>query len=140
LGGTLRVGILSQWYDPEPGSAAVQGVLARTLAARGHSVQVVTGFANYPTGKVMAGYRLARRLDEENEGGIEVRRVAPTPATTAPVQLLPSSRAPSCRLTYKGQRRSRASFSGTGRRRWSPEPCPFAARPNVPQAGDLPLE
>jgi len=79
LGGTLRVGILSQWYDPEPGSAAVPGVLARSLAARGHSVQVVTGFPNYPTGKVAAGYRIARRLDEEIDG-VSVRRVALYPS------------------------------------------------------------
>ncbi len=80
MDGTLRVGILSQWYDPEPGSAAVPGVLARSLAARGHSVQVVTGFPNYPTGKVMAGYRIARSLDEETEGGVAVRRVALYPS------------------------------------------------------------
>ena len=78
--GPLRFGILSQWYDPEPGSAAIPGVLARSLAARGHSVQVVTGFPNYPTGEVMAGYRLARRLDEEAEGGVAVRRVALYPS------------------------------------------------------------
>lgn len=76
----LRFGILSQWYDPEPGSAAVPGVLARSLAARGHSVQVVTAFPNYPTGEIMAGYRLARRLDEVAEGGVAVRRVALYPS------------------------------------------------------------
>jgi len=43
-------------------------------------VQVVTGFPNYPTGKVMAGYRIARRLDEETEGGVAVRRVALYPS------------------------------------------------------------
>jgi colanic acid biosynthesis glycosyl transferase WcaI len=53
--------------------------LARSLAARGHSVRVVTGFPNYPTGKVKAGYRLARRLDEEIDG-VSVRRVALYPS------------------------------------------------------------
>ena len=77
---TLRFGILSQWYDPEPGSAAVPGVLARSLVARGHSVQVVTGFPNYPTGEIMEGYRLARRLDEQADGGVGVRRVALYPS------------------------------------------------------------
>jgi colanic acid biosynthesis glycosyl transferase WcaI len=76
----VRIGILTQWYDPEPGSAAIPGVLARSLAARGHSVQVVTGFPNYPTGKVMSGYRLARYMDEETENGVAVRRVALYPS------------------------------------------------------------
>ena len=80
MDGTLKIGLLSQWYDPEPGSAAVPGVLARSLAARGHSVQVVTGFPNYPTGRVMAGYRVARRLNEETDGGVAVRRVALYPS------------------------------------------------------------
>lgn len=56
------------------------GVLARSLAARGHSVQVVTGFPNYPTGEIMAGYRLSRRLDEVAEGGVSLRRVALYPS------------------------------------------------------------
>jgi colanic acid biosynthesis glycosyl transferase WcaI len=58
----------------------VPGVLARSLAARGHSVQVVTGFPNYPTGEIMAGYRLSRRLDEVTEGGVSLRRVALYPS------------------------------------------------------------
>ena len=33
----LRFGILSQWHDPEPGSAAVPGVLARSPAAMARS-------------------------------------------------------------------------------------------------------
>jgi colanic acid biosynthesis glycosyl transferase WcaI len=43
----MRVGLLSQWFDPEPGAAAVPGVLARELALRGHEVKVLTGFPNY---------------------------------------------------------------------------------------------
>jgi colanic acid biosynthesis glycosyl transferase WcaI len=58
----------------------VPGVLARSLVARGHSVQVVTGFPNYPTGEIMPGYRLARRSDEIAEGGVAVRRVALYPS------------------------------------------------------------
>src|SRR5581483_7095905 len=64
----VKVGILSQWYDPEPGSAAVPGVLARGLRQRGHSVQVVTGFPNYPTGTLAPGYRIRRHVDEDREG------------------------------------------------------------------------
>ncbi len=75
----MRVGLLSQWFDPEPGPAGLPGVLARGLLARGHSVQVLTGFPNYPTGVIADGYRLRRRMDE-NRGGVAVRRVALYPS------------------------------------------------------------
>lgn len=67
--------MLTQWYDPEPGPAALPGALARGLAERGHDVQVVTGFPNYPTGELAPGYRISRRLDEYLDG-VAVRRVA----------------------------------------------------------------
>lgn len=70
----MRFGLLTQWYDPEPGPAALPGVLARGLRQRGHDVQVLTGFPNYPTGKLAPGYRLLPRLDEQLDG-VEVRRV-----------------------------------------------------------------
>lgn len=76
---SLRIGILSQWFDPEPGSAAVPGVLARALRDRGHEVQVVTGFPNYPTGRLAPGYEMRLRADEEIEG-VAVRRVALYPS------------------------------------------------------------
>lgn len=75
----MRVGILSQWFDPEPGPASLPGVLARSLVDRGHQVQVVTGFPNYPTGTLHEGYRIRRRLDE-TVGGVDVRRVALYPS------------------------------------------------------------
>lgn len=75
----LRFGILSQWYDPEPGPAALPGVLARGLHARGHDVRVLTGFPNYPTGKIASGYRMAAKRDERVDG-VHVRRVALYPS------------------------------------------------------------
>lgn len=75
----MRVGVLTQWFEPEPGPAALPSVLARGLAARGHDVQVVTGFPNYPTGKVMDGYRVARALNEKVDG-VDIRRVALFPS------------------------------------------------------------
>ncbi len=57
-GGPLRVGMVTQWYDPEPASAAQAGVIARALAARGAQVDVLTGFPNYPTGALADGYRV----------------------------------------------------------------------------------
>lgn len=71
----MRIGILTQWFDPEPGPAALPGVLARGLQDRGHHVQVLTGFPNYPSGVVADGYRLSRRMDETRDG-VAVRRVA----------------------------------------------------------------
>lgn len=67
----MKFGLLSQWYDPEPGPAAVPGVLARALASRGHEISVLTGFPNYPTGQVYPGYK--QRLHQVNR---------PTPGVT----------------------------------------------------------
>ena len=75
----MRIGILSQWFDPEPGPASLPGVLARGLVDRGHDVQVVTGFPNYPTGLLDSRYRMSRRLDERI-GVVDVRRVALYPS------------------------------------------------------------
>lgn len=70
----MRVGVVTQFYAPEPGPATLPANLAEEFARRGHDVQVVTGFPNYPTGQLADGYRLARRRDEVREG-VKVRRV-----------------------------------------------------------------
>jgi len=80
----MRFGMLTQWYDPEPGPAALPGVLARGLAARGHEVQVVTGFPNYPSGRLADGYRVSWRKDERDRG-VDVRRVPLYPSHGASV-------------------------------------------------------
>lgn len=71
----MRIGLLSQWYDPEPGGGAVPGVLADALVSRNHDVKVLTGFPNYPTGQIYPGYRQRWRHLESPAGGPEVRRV-----------------------------------------------------------------
>lgn len=81
-GAPARVGLLSQWYDPERGSAAQSGVIARSLTRRGHSVEVVTGFPNYPTGVVYDGYRL-RLHQHEQLDGVEVHRTPLYPSHDA---------------------------------------------------------
>lgn len=68
------IGILSQWYDPEPGPAAIPGVLAREFVAAGCDVKVLTGFPNYPSGRLHAGYRQKLR-DVSRADGITVTRV-----------------------------------------------------------------
>lgn len=64
----MKIGMITQWYDPEPGPASLPGVLARELVKRGHSVNVVTGFPNYPEGLLADGYRLQPRLRETLDG------------------------------------------------------------------------
>lgn len=71
----MRLGLLTQWYEPEPGPGALPAALARGLLARGHEVQVLTGFPNYPTGLIAPGYTMRRSLDEILDG-VNVRRVA----------------------------------------------------------------
>lgn len=51
----MRIGIVTQWYSPEP--IFIAGNLAEELAARGHTVKVLTTFPNYPLGRIYPGYR-----------------------------------------------------------------------------------
>ncbi|MDD9207501.1 glycosyltransferase family 4 protein [Georgenia sp. 10Sc9-8] len=68
-----RIGLITQWYDPESGSAQTPGVIARHMRKRGHSVSVLTGFPNYPAGKLYPGYRL-RWYSREDRDGVAVHR------------------------------------------------------------------
>jgi glycosyltransferase involved in cell wall biosynthesis len=63
----MRILYLTQWFEPEPN--IIKGLaFVQALQARGHDVQVVTGFPNYPTGKLHPGYRLKWRQREVVEG------------------------------------------------------------------------
>lgn len=73
-----RIGMVTQWYDPEGGSAAVPGAIARALAAQGREVHVLTGFPNYPSGRIHAGYR-QRWSSYELRDGVHVHRVPLVP-------------------------------------------------------------
>jgi len=67
-----KVLLLTQWFDPEP---TIKGLpFARELVRRGFSVEVVTGFPNYPSGRLYPGYRL-RLLQRETIDGVRVSRV-----------------------------------------------------------------
>ena len=69
----MRIVLLSQWFDPEPG--ATKGLpLAKWLEERGHTVKVLTGFPNYPGGKVYDGYAI-RPWQRQTMDGINVLRV-----------------------------------------------------------------
>lgn len=49
-------------------------MFANALQDAGHEVQVITGFPNYPGGRVYEGYRV-RWLQRENPGAVEIFRV-----------------------------------------------------------------
>lgn len=73
----LRIIFLTQWFDPEP---ALKGLeFARALVRRGHQVEVVTGFPNYPGGVVYPGYRI-RPIKREVVDGVHVTRLALVPS------------------------------------------------------------
>jgi len=77
----MHILYLTQWFDPEPGM--IKGVaFVRALEAAGHEVTVVTGFPNYPTGKLYPGYRL-RLLQRETVGGVRVVRLPLYPSHDA---------------------------------------------------------
>lgn len=69
----MKIGMVTQWYDPELGSAALPGIISRSLARRGHHVEVLTGFPNYPSGSLYPGYRI-RPYQRESIDGITVHR------------------------------------------------------------------
>jgi len=67
-----RVLLLTQWFDPEPTFKGM--VFARELVRQGFEVEVLTGFPNYPGGKLYPRYRM-RWLQRENIEGVRVTRV-----------------------------------------------------------------
>lgn len=67
-----RILYLSQWCWPEPGSHALE--TARGLKERGYDVEILTGFPNYPTGKLVDGYRVSAYARDQIQG-VTVHRV-----------------------------------------------------------------
>jgi putative colanic acid biosynthesis glycosyltransferase WcaI len=69
----MRIAYLTQWFEPEPN--IVKGVrFTQALAEAGHEVTVVTGFPNYPTGRLYPGYRM-RPVHHETIDGVRVVRL-----------------------------------------------------------------
>jgi glycosyltransferase involved in cell wall biosynthesis len=69
--------MLTQWWDPEPFYKGIP--FAKELIKLGHKVEILTGFPNYPGGKIYDGYRI-RFLHRETMDGIPVTRVALYPS------------------------------------------------------------
>lgn len=64
--------MLTQWFDPEP---TFKGLLfAKELVRRGHQVEVLTGFPNYPGGNLYPGYKIKFYQKEEIDG-VKIIRV-----------------------------------------------------------------
>jgi len=68
----MRILMLSQWFDPEPTFKGL--TFARELSRLGHEVEVLTGFPNYPGGKLYDSHRV-EFLKRESLNGISVLRV-----------------------------------------------------------------
>ena len=73
----MRILLLTQWFAPEPHFKGLP--LAREFQRRGHDVVVLTGFPNYPGGKIYPGYRI-RLWQREKMDGVDVLRVALYPS------------------------------------------------------------
>jgi glycosyltransferase involved in cell wall biosynthesis len=73
----MKILLLTQWFDPEPTSKGL--VFAEELTRRGHEVEILTGFPNYPGGQVYPGYKI-RPWRREQLDGISVLRVALYPS------------------------------------------------------------
>lgn len=73
----MKILIITQWFDPEP---TFKGLLfAKKLSDEGNEVEVVTGFPNYPGGKIYEGYKMKPYETQEIEG-VKVHRVALYPS------------------------------------------------------------
>jgi glycosyltransferase involved in cell wall biosynthesis len=73
----MRIFFLTQWFQPEPFFKGLPFVKA--LQARGHDVEVLTGFPNYPGGELYSGYSI-RPWKSEVMDGISVHRTALFPS------------------------------------------------------------
>lgn len=68
----MRILFVTQFFHPEPFFRGLP--FAKALLERGHQVEVLTGFPNYPGGQVYDGYRI-RPLQRETIDGVPVIRV-----------------------------------------------------------------
>jgi glycosyltransferase involved in cell wall biosynthesis len=67
-----KILLLTQWFEPEPTFKGL--TFAKELRMQGFEVEVVTGFPNYPGGKVYSGYSI-KWFQREVMDGIVVNRV-----------------------------------------------------------------
>jgi glycosyltransferase involved in cell wall biosynthesis len=78
----MHILIITQWFDPE---LALKGrAFARSLVEAGHTVEVVTGFPNYPEGRIYPGYKL-KLVERTDVDGFRLNRVFLFPSRDANV-------------------------------------------------------
>ena len=68
----MRILFLTQFFQPEPNFKGLP--LAKELSKRGHEVEILTGFPNYPGGKIYEGYQI-KPWQKEVVDGINVIRL-----------------------------------------------------------------
>jgi glycosyltransferase involved in cell wall biosynthesis len=83
----MRIGVLTQWYPPEP--AFIPGGLAQELAARGHQVRVLTGYPSYPEGRTYPGFR--QRWNDVSRVDVAPGGPEPRPRPSSPPAAGPGS-------------------------------------------------
>jgi glycosyltransferase involved in cell wall biosynthesis len=69
----MRIVYVSQWFEPEPNNSKTEAFL-KGLISEGAQLTVLTGFPNYPGGKLYPGYRI-RLFQRETLMGFQVHRV-----------------------------------------------------------------
>lgn len=73
-----RILVVCQYYKPEPFRISD---ICENLVRRGHEVQVVTGYPNYPDGVLYDGYGKGKKIDEVLNG-VKVHRCYTVPRQT----------------------------------------------------------
>ena len=68
----MKILLLSQWYPPEP--MKLLSDMTESFVGLGHEVTVLTGFPNWPTGKIYPGYR-QRLVQRETVNGVRIIRI-----------------------------------------------------------------
>jgi len=68
----VKVLLLTQWFDPEPTFKGL--AFAKELRRQNIEVSVITGFPNYPGGKVYDGYKI-KIFQKDSHDGIIINRV-----------------------------------------------------------------
>lgn len=67
----MKILVVCQYYSPEPFKVAD---VCEALVSKGHEVDVITSFPNYPMGKIYDGYKKGVHRDE-TINGVNVHRV-----------------------------------------------------------------
>lgn len=77
-----KILVICQYYKPEPFRIAD---ICEEMVRRGHEVQVVTGYPNYPEGVLYEGYGKGEHIDEVING-VKVHRCYTVPRQTGTVK------------------------------------------------------